>query len=432
MSPRLSQSPSQPLSVNPPVWEHQVETTRPKTILHIDADAFFASVEQGFVPALRHRPVIVGGTEDQRGVVHTASYDARKQGVYTGMPLRQAKKMVPDAVFLKGDFEHYKAVSQIFENIYYQFTPVIEMTSLDDAYLDLTGTLKVHGKTPAELARIIQQKVYRAVGVTVSCGVGSAKFIARIASGVNKPNGITSVAAGTELEFLRPLPVEELPGIGPRARESLHQLGVFTISELAVVPKAVLMQRFGVNGRKFWEFANGTDSREIKQRDLPKQISRETGFEEDVSDQELVFEVLHYLTERIGKKLREDGLVAKTVSIKVEYSDHKRTIKARSLPESTASTDAIFRMVSTLLRETPLRRLRVHRVGLAVSKIDCLNLQAELFTETSRRETIEATMDKIRQRFGFTSIMPASQINLQKHYRMEKSGYVLHAPALTR
>lgn len=403
-----------------------------KNILHIDADAFFASVEQGFVPPLRNRPVIVGGTEEQRGVVHTASYDARKCGVRVGMPLSQAKKLVPKAVFLKGNFEHYKAVSRLFQDIYYRFTPAIEMTSLDDAYLDLTGTLKFHKCTAEEIARDIQRQIYDAVHVTVSCGIGTSKYVARIASGQQKPNGLTIVQPGEELPFLYPLPVEELPGIGRAMKEQLHQLGIFTIGDLAKIPKILLMQRFGVNGEKFWELANGIDRREVKPRILPKQISRETGFEEDVSDIELVREVLHYLTERIGKKLREEELIIQTVTIKMEYSDRKRYVRARSLPEMTDSTDIIHRMVETLHSETPFRRLRVRRAGLAVSKIDSKNCQGELFNEHSRRQSLETTIDEIRRRFGFTAIMPASMANLQKHYRMEKSGYVLHAPALTK
>ncbi|NIR51621.1 DNA polymerase IV, partial [candidate division KSB1 bacterium] len=309
-----------------------------RTILHIDADAFFASVEQGFAPPLRNQPVIVGGTEDQRGVVHTASYNARKMGVRTGMPLSQAKRLVPQATFLKGNFEHYKAVSQVLQDIYDRFTPVIEMTSLDDAYLDLTGTLKVHKRSPEDIAKRIQEEIYKAAHITVSCGIGTVKFIARIASGINKPNGVTCVPPGEELAFLHPLSVGELPGIGPMAKERLHQFGIFTIGQLATIPKLLLIQIFGANGQKFWELANGIDPREVRQHTLPKQISRETGFEEDVSDTELVHEVLHYLTERIGKKLREEGFVGQTVSIKVDYSDHKRYIKARSLPEHTDST----------------------------------------------------------------------------------------------
>lgn len=216
------------------------------------------------------------------------------------------------------------------------------------------------------------------------------------------------------------------------AKESLHRLGIFTIGQLAEVPKTLLVQRFGVNGKKFWELAHGIDAREVKQKMIPKQISRETGFEEDVCDIDLIYEVLQYLTDRIGKKLREEQLTGQTVSVKIDYSDHKRYIKARSLSEPTDCTDTIYQMVRELLSETSFRRLRVRRVGLALSKIDRKNWQGELFSDTGRREALEASIDEIRRKFGFTSIMSASQINLQKHYRMEKSGYVLHAPALTQ
>lgn len=403
-----------------------------RTILHIDADAFFASVEQAIIPNIREKPVIVGGTAEQRGVVHTASYEARRLGVYTGMPLGHAKRQVPNAIFLKGSFERYKAVSEIFSEIYHRYTPVVEFTSLDDAYLDLTGTLNVHKHSPEEIAHAIQTDIAREANVTVSCGIGSAKFIARIASGRGKPGGLTYVLPGKELAFLHPLPVEELPGIGRVAREALHQLGVTTVGQLAELPKALLLQQFGINGQRFWEFANGIDSTIIVQKVVPKQLSRETGFEEDTSDMDIVLEVLRYLTERIGSKLREQGWEGQTVSIKVDYSDSKRYRKARSLPMMNSSTDSIFQMAKQLLAEAPFRRIRVHRVGLAVSKIQCQNLQGELFSETTRQDKLQATIDQIRRRFGFMSVMTADLINLQNQYRMEKSGYILHAPALTQ
>jgi DNA polymerase-4 len=403
-----------------------------RTILHIDADAFFASVEQGFIPLLRNQPVIVGGTEDQRGVVHTASYEARKLGVYTGMPLGHAKRLVPQAIFLKGNFEHYKAVSDIFKNIYDQFTPDIEQTSLDDAYLDLTATPELRRSSPEEIARQIQQQIYSAVHVTVSCGIGTSKLIARMASGMKKPNGLTCVNPGAELEFLHPLPVEELPGIGHVTKEHLHQLGITSIGQLAGLPKLLLIQLFGVNGQKFWELANGIDPAVVQQKIIPKQLSRETGFEEDISDIETVRAVLQYLTERIGKKLRELKLVGQTIAIKVDYSDGKRYVKSRSLSIASDCNETIFAMVDTLLDETPFRRLRMHRAGLVVSKITAKDYQRELFDDHRKREALEAAVDELRHRFGFTAVLPASLLKLQKYYRMEKSGYVLHAPALTQ
>jgi DNA polymerase-4 len=412
--------------------QHMNYQTIAKTILHLDADAFFASVEQGFTPPLQGKPVIIGNEKNHRGVVHTASYEAREFGVKTGMVLSEAQRLVPNAIFMKGNFDHYNAISRIFRRIYEDYTPTLEFTSLDDAFLDLTGTLNYHKTNPENIARQIQQRIFDAAKVTVSCGIATSKFIARIASGQNKPGGITIVKSGTERDFLDPLPVQELPGIGPTIRERMNQLGIYTVRQLKIIPSLMLVQLFGTNGEKFWEYANGIDAREVRQKPIPKQISRETGFEEDISDAEMIREVLQYLTERIGKKLREDTLICQTVTIKIEYSDRKHYIKARSLPSVTNCTKVIFSLVDQLYRETPFRRLRIRRAGLAVSKIQAKNWQGELFDDQTRQESLEAAVDKIRKRFGFTSVMPASMANLKKHYRMEKSGYILHAPSLTQ
>ena len=191
-----------------------------RTIMHIDADAFFASVEQGFNPLLRNRPVIIGGTENQRGVVHTASYEARARGVQTGMALVRAKQICPNAVFLKGQYEHYQAISLFLQEIYTKYTPIVEFTSLDDAYLDLTGTLHLHPSLE-QVARDIQDEVWEKSGVGLSMGIGVNKAIANIASNLRKPKGIVNVPAGTEKEFLFPLPVDTLPGVGRMAKEKL-------------------------------------------------------------------------------------------------------------------------------------------------------------------------------------------------------------------
>jgi len=218
-----------------------------RLIMHADADAFFASVEQGFNPLLRGRPVIVGGTEDQRGVVHTASYEARASGIRTGMPLMRAKQICPEAIFLKGSYEHYKAVSLVFQEVYLRYTPLVEFTSLDDAYLDLSGTLHLHPH-PREIARRIQEEILNRVGVGVSIGIGSNKVIASIASNLQKPQGIVYIAPGSEKDFLAPLPVDALPGVGRVVKEKLADLGIFTVAQLSRFSRLLLEQLFGVNG----------------------------------------------------------------------------------------------------------------------------------------------------------------------------------------
>ena len=402
-----------------------------RTIMHIDADAFFASVEQGFNPLLRGKPVIVGGRENQRGVVHTASYEARACGVRTGMPLFKAKALCPQAVFLKGNYEHYKAVSLVFQDIYLQYTPAVEFTSLDDAYLDLTGALHLY---PSALwvAERIQREVWRRVHVGVSIGIGSNKTIARIASGLRKPKGIVQIPAGKEQAFLAGLPVDVLPGIGRMGKEKLADLNIFRVGELAKLPKRVLEQLFGKNGLSIYDFAQGRDPRPVKRKVFPKQISRETSFEEDTLDLELVKGTLQYLCERIGKKLREEKLHCRTLTIKIKYSDFRFHTVRQKLTHPTANSGVLFAAAVRLFEQLRLRRTRIRHVGVSVTDIEPQNFQRMLFDTETRKELLDAALDEIRSKFGFMAILPADTLTLKSKYRMEPNGYILHNPALTR
>ena len=411
--------------------QSQHSFSSPRLIAHIDADAFFASVEQGFNPLLRGKPVVVGGTENQRGVVHTASYEARARGIRTGMPLVHAKRLCPEATFLKGNFQHYQAASLVMQEIYLRYTPAVEFTSLDDAYLDLTGTLHLHPE-PEKLARQIQQEVEAALGIGVSLGIGGSKVIARIASGLRKPKGIVYVQPGTEREFLAPLPVDELPGVGRVAKTKLTELGIFTVGQLAALPKVVVTELFGVNGQKMWELANGIDPREVKQRILPKQLSRETTFEEDTTERAVVMATLQYLSERIAAKLRRQELLCRKVGVKIRYSDFTQHNVSRTLPQLTDSAADIFTKVEEIVSALPFRRLRIRHVGVSVTQIEWRNIQRTLFDEKTRLKLLDSAIDEIREKFGFTAILPADTLELRRKYRMEKSGYVLHSPALTR
>jgi DNA polymerase-4 len=411
--------------------ESHIEHRDVRTIMHIDADAFFASVEQGFNPLLRKRPVIVGGTESQRGVVHTASYEARASGVRTGMALVRAKQICPNAVFLKGNYQHYQAISHLLQATYTKYTPVVEFTSLDDAYLDLTGTLHLH-PSPEQIAHKIQTEIWEKAGVGLSVGIGANKAIANIASDLQKPKGIVYVPAGKEKEFLAPLSVDVLPGVGRMAKEKLTDLGIFTVGQLALFSKLLLEQMFGKNGKKIWDLANGDDSREVRQRIIPRQISRETSFEEDTADMAIIKGTLQYLTERLAKKLREERLVGQTIQVKIRYSDFSTNNRSRTLLYPTNDSGTLFRLTETLFDEIRLRRVRIRHVGVAVTQISPLNWQASLFNSKSRQESLNTTIDQIREKFGFMTIIPAETIELKRKYRMEPSGYVLHNPALTR
>ncbi len=402
-----------------------------KTIFHIDADAFFASVEQGFNPRLRGNPVIVGGKENQRGVVHTASYEARALGVRTGMPLSKAKTLCPQAVFLKGCYEHYRAVSEVFQEVYLKYTPQVEFTSLDDAYLDLSGAVHLYPSLQW-IADAIKKDVYRRTGVTLSVGIGNSKVTARIASGLKKPAGVVCVPAGQEKEFLAPLSVDVLPGIGRAAKERLLDLRIFTVGELARLSKMVLEQLFGKNGIKIWNYANGIDPRPVERRIIPRQISRETSFEEDTSDMRIIKGTLQYLTERIAKKLRRQNLLCRTVGVKIGYSDFKRHAQTRSLEYPSNDSGDLFTVVESIFSERRLRRIRIRHAGVSVSQIEPQNYQRSLFNEQTRRESLNSAVDDIRSRFGFMALMPADTLELKRKYRMDSGGYILHNPALTK
>ncbi len=399
--------------------------------MHIDADAFFASVEQGFNPLIRNKPVIVGGKADQRGVVHTASYDARALGIRTGMALVRAKVLCPDAVFLKGNYDHYQAVSQVFQDVYLKYTPKVEFTSLDDAYLDLTGTAHLYPSLEWA-AKAICEEVYQKVGVSLSAGIGSSKVIARIASDLKKPGGIVYVAPEQEKEFLAGLPVESLPGIGRIAKERLVDLRIFRVGELAKLPKIIVEQLFGKNGVKIWELANGIDERPVNRKIIPRQISRETSLEEDTSSVELVSGILQYLTERIAQKLREQELVCRTISVKIGYSDFKRHARSLSLQHASNDGHELFKTAALVFDEIRLRRIRIRHVGIAVSNIEPLQYQRFLFNEQSRQQSLNSAVDQIRGRFGFMALLPADTLELKGRYKMQANGYVLHNPALTR
>jgi len=399
--------------------------------MHIDADAFFASVEQGFNPLLRGKPVIVGGKEDQRGVVHTASYEARACGVRTGMPLFKAKAVCPQAVFLKGDYEHYRAVSQVFQDVYLKYTPLVEFTSLDDAYLDVSGSVRLF-PSPQWMAHAITKEVKQRTGVGLSVGIASGKVIARIASGLNKPAGIVYVPPGEEKSFLADLPVDVLPGVGRIAKERLTDLRIFKVGQLAALPRLTVEQLFGKTGRHIWQYANGVDPREVKPRTIPRQISRETSFEEDTSDVSAVLGILQYLTERIGKTLREQQLLCRAVAVKIGYADFKRHTANRRLHFATQDGAELFSAARRLFEEIRLRRIRIRHVGISVSNIVPLNQQGFLFNEQSRQESLNAAIDELRARYGFMTLLPADTLQLKGKYRMDAHGYILHNPALTR
>jgi len=402
-----------------------------KIIFHLDVDAFFASAEQSLNPFLRGKAVIVGGYANQRGVVHTASYEARALGVCTGMPLHRAKQLCPQAVFLKGNFYHYKFISKELLKILLTYSPLVEFTSLDDVYIDMTGSNR-RFPDPRKAAADMQQNINQRLHIPVSIGIGTSKLISRIASGQQKPRGITWVPAGKERDFLLPLPISELLGVGRVTENLLFEMGIQTIGQLAKTPKQALQQLLGANGIKIWEYANGIDQREVLPCRLPKQISRETTFEEDTSDLQVVMATFQYLCERIAMKLRKQRLTCGRLHLHIRYSDFQVSAISRKLSVPTQDGAVLNALLHNLYTDIHHRRIRIRHVQISVAELEPENWQPDFFTTSSKNKNLCASIDEIRNRFGFTAVLPAKTQILKTKYRMEKDGYVLHTPSLSQ
>lgn len=403
-----------------------------RTIIHLDGDAYFASVAQGFNPLLVGKPVVVGGLPHQRGCVHSASYEARRCGVAVGMSLREAKERCPEAVFLKGDYRHYRSVGLVIEEILHSFSPDVEIASLDDAYVELTNVAGCR-RSPVETCLDIAGRIREKVNITVSMGIASSKLIARMASGLNKPAGITRVPHGTERAFLENLPLRLLRGIGRKTEQVFFELGIRTIGQITTLPKHTVMLLIGsAAGETIWRYAHGQDFRPVQARRVATRISRETSFEEDTDDERLVCGTLRYLSDRITDKLRKERWQARQVHVKIRYSDGRSARKSVTMTHHTCDAGTIARLVRQLHRNFPCRRTRIKLVGVTVMNIEHCDRQLSVLNRTERREELDHGVDDVRRRFGFTTVCAGSALILQNYYRMEKHGYILHTPSLSQ
>ena len=386
-----------------------------RDILHVDADAFFASVEQALDPRLRGKPVIVGGNANDRSVVASASYPARAFGVRSAMPTAQARRLCPNAVFLPGNFKAYREFSERVRELLLRFTPLVEAASLDDFYLDFTGCRPLHGR-PLQAAERMKSLVRAETGLSVTAAVAANKLVARVASDLAKPDGLLEVWRGCEAAFLRPLPVGLLPGVGPGAEETLRQLNLLTIGQLAEIPPTALKEMFGAWGVALGERARGRDDSPVTaQAGRPKSIGRESTFSQDTSDRAEVRAMLYSLTERAARQLREEGLLARCVTVKVRYADFRTVTAARTLPALTDQDKLFYEIALEQVERLMARRMRVRLVGVTLSALVALHeRQGDLFAETEfqRRRRFYRGLDKLRDRFGFeiARVGPACQV----------------------
>jgi DNA polymerase-4 len=381
-----------------------------RVIIHVDMDAFYASIEQRDNPSLAGKPVIVGGAGGERGMVSAASYEARKFGVHSAMPLKTAHRLCPDGVFLPVDMEKYAAASAKMHSILSSYTPLVEPISLDEAYLDVTASERLHGGAE-RIGREIKERVRNELDLTASVGIAPNKFLAKIASDLQKPDGFVVVQPGEEMDFLRDLPVSRIPGVGKVTARRMNELGIETVGKLSRMSRTDLRQLFGKSGERLYELSRGIDESEVIAEAQAKSISHETTFQQDISDIEHIRRTFAVLADRVGTRLREEHLSARTIGIKVRLADFTTMNRERSLDEPVDADDRIFSIVWDLFGKISLQGKKIRLIGVVASGLDRPSDQLHLFTnggDRSRR-TMSA-IDNIRRRFGDEAIGRGSQI----------------------
>jgi len=397
-------------------------------ILHLDVDAFFASVEEILDPSLKGQPLIVGARPEQRGVVASASYAARAFGVRSAMPTAQALRLCPQAIVIPPRHKVYGEYSARMMAILSEYSPLIEPLSLDEAFLDVTGCQARWGPStrlrraqssrsglgsPEELAHRLQERLEVELGLTASIGLAANKLVAKIASGLEKPRGFVVVPQGKEAEFLAPLPVEKLWGVGEVTARSLHEMGVFTIGQLAELPAGQLEARFGRRGRDLYRQARGMDDSPVVLEREEKSLSREITFAEDIGDMQILRKKLLSLSESVARRLRKRGLRGRTVKLKLRYSDFKTLTRQVTLDVPTDLEQVVFDQAGRLLDKAWDRRRKVRLIGVGVSKFAPEERQLSLFEGTGEEKAdklrrLSQAVDQIREKYGDEAIQRAS------------------------
>jgi DNA polymerase-4 len=397
-------------------------------IVHVGVDAFFASVEQALNPRLLGKPVLVG-----RGVVASASYEAKFRGVKTAMSFRDAMRICPHAIVVPGKYEHYAEFAERLRRILETYTPAVESAALDDFYIDFAGCERLYSDFQATLQRL-QAEILGRTGLSVSIGAARTKLIASIASGLERPRGFRIVRPGTEQAFLAPLPVEKLYGIGSLCAGALAERGVTTIGQLRMIPKAVLVAAFGeATGEWIWERARGLDGGDVMTLTTPKTVSRETTIEGGTMDMEFLGGLLEYLSERIGATLRDYGKQARTVGVHLRYVDQysgQQTVRLRC---ATNDERELLRTGKEIFEKLFTRRVAIRQIGVSVSNFDADRRQNELFdTEANRRWYLNREGDRVRGRYGWNAVFYGKGLGLRKGCATKRNALVLSTPCLSR
>lgn len=373
-------------------------------ILHIDMDAFFAAVEQRDDPSLAGRPVVVGADPKGgkgRGVVSTCSYEARRHGIHSAMPISMAYRLCPEALFLPVDMRKYQKVSAEVFDILNDFTPDVEPVSIDEAFLDITGSFHFWG-SPLETGREIKMRIKKQLNLTASIGIAPTKMAAKMASDHVKPDGLLEIAPDHLLDFLWPLSIEKMWGVGDHTQKELNAIGIRTIGDLARCPKAMLCKKFGKKGGDFSLLANGVDDRSVETPEEIKSVSHEHTFEVDTKDESAICDVLTSLSEKVSRRLRQSGLKAGRITLKVRFSDFKTITRDQTLRRRTNFFDDICSVSRELFGDVHRKGQEYRLVGVRASHFKDSYVQESLFpdTKSEKMEKIHKAVDSIKDRFG--------------------------------
>ena len=381
-----------------------------RRIMHLDMDAFYAAVEQSDNPDLRGKPVIVGGA--MRGVVCAASYEARRYGVHSAMPVFQAKRLCPQGIYLPVRMERYKQASCAVMEILRGVSPLVEQVSIDEAYVDITGTERLHGP-PAALAERVKAAIREAASLTCSIGIAPNKFVAKIASDFKKPDGLTILEEDRVREFLARLPVGKIPGVGSKTGQRLHKLGVAFVSDILKFPVQFWEARFGKWGPILYAKAQGIDDSAVEPYSDPKSISAEQTFPSDTDDVAELEKTLFSQAEEVSRELRKHGFKAKTVTLKIKLSDFKLITRSRTLPEPFDTADTLFCTARKLMASLKLSR-KVRLAGIGVSNFPAGPTQLNITPsreESERKQRLDRALDQIHSRFSHARVVRGNMMD---------------------
>jgi len=399
-----------------------------RSVLHVDIDAFFAAIEQQRDPRLKGKPVIVGA-----GVIASCSYEARKFGLRAGMSLVEAKRLCPRAIVLEGHAQVYRCYAErVFERCR-ELSPDVE-TYLDEAYLELTGTERVHGDFTAAAARL-KRAILDDTGLTVTCGIGPNRMLAKLVGKTTKPDGLARLHAHEAEAFLVGRPIEQLAGVGHAHAKTLRGMNLRTIGDLRVLPIGTLEALFGAPGRLLFERCRGRDTAPVVAREIPLSISRETSFHRDTADPREIDGMLEYLAGRACRTARELSLTARTVSVRLRYSDDESAEQARSLAQPSAVDPVVLALALELHRKLYTRRVSLHAIGVTLSHFarDAAE-QGSLFDEreAGRRAAFCEALDRVRGSYGHGAVVSGRALHLKGRMNEDRYGFVLRTPSLTK